>query len=170
MHKENLREAAAVTVIAISESSSCTVPTMRNSPKILLFALLAAVACTVAGAADAPAKAPLKEGWDRKQIKVFAYACTDGLLQPAVRDYKAAALADGVTLYKPFPEKEFRDSAFPMCLCISQRVAETWTMAEMEKKGMQRSKPMIDEALRGGRCKPAGMLGDIVKNRKENQP
>jgi hypothetical protein len=170
LHKENLREPAAVTVIAISKSPSCTVPTMRNSPKIRLFALLAAVACTIAGAADTPARAPLKEGWDRKQIKVFAYACTDGLLEPAVREYKAAALADGVTLYKPFPEKEFRDSAFPMCLCISQRVAETWSMKEMDTHVKERTRPMIDEALSGGRCKPDGMLGDILKKQKEAKP
>jgi hypothetical protein len=143
---------------------------MRNSPKTLLFALLAVVACTAAGAADAPAKAPLKAGWDKKQIKVFAYACTDGLMKPAARDYKAAALADGVSIHKPFPEKEFRDSAFPMCLCISQRVAETWTVAEIERRGLQYSRPMIDEALNGGRCKPEGMLGDVLKNRKGNQP
>ena len=63
------------------------------------------------------------------------------------RDYNAAALADGVTIHKPFPEQAFRDSAFPMCLCISERVAETWTVAEMGKQGLQRSRPMIDEAL-----------------------
>ena len=41
-----------------------------------------ALSCTAAMAADAPAKKPWKEGWDRKQVKVFAYACTDGLLEP----------------------------------------------------------------------------------------
>lgn len=142
---------------------------MLTVPKKLALALVVALSWTAA-AADAPAKtAPLKEGWDRKQIKVFAYACTDGLQTPAVRDYNAAALADGVTLHKPFPEKEFRESAFPMCLCISQRVAETWTLAEMQKEGLKRSRPMIDEALNGGRCKPDGMLGDILKKRQENR-
>ena len=114
-------------------------------------------------ATDAPAKKPWKEGWDRKQVKVFAYACSDGLLAPAVRDYNAAALADGVPNHKPFPDQAFRDSAFPMCLCISERVAETWTMAEIGKNALQSARPMIDEALSGGRCKPDGLLGDILK-------
>jgi hypothetical protein len=139
---------------------------MRNLPKISAMALLMALSWSAAMAADAPAKKPWKEGWDRKQVKVFAYACTDGLLAPAVRDYNAAALADGVTLHKPFPEQAFRDSAFPMCLCISERVAETWTVAEMGKQGLQRARPYIDEALAGGRCKPDGMLGDILKKQK----
>lgn len=125
------------------------------------------LSCGPAICADTPAKKPLKAGWNQKQIKVFAYACTDGLLKPAVRDYNAAALADGITLHKPFPEKEFRDSAFPMCLCISGRVAETWSLAEVNKQGIQRARPYIDEALAGGRCKPDGMLGDILKKRKD---
>ena len=124
---------------------------------------------TLATAADAPAKKPWKEGWDRKQVKVFAYACTDNLVGSAARDYRAAALADGVTIHKPFPEQAFRDSVFPMCLCVSERVAETWTMAEMENQVLQRSRPMIDEALAGGRCKPDGMLGDIIKKREEKK-
>jgi len=140
---------------------------MANPSKILALALATVLFCTAAVAADKPAEKPLKEGWDRKQIKVFAYACTDGLLQPAIRDYNAAALADGVAMHKPFPEQAFRDSAFPMCLCISERVAQTWTVPEMEKMGMQSARPFIDEALAGGRCKPAGMLGDILKKQKE---
>jgi hypothetical protein len=128
--------------------------------------LAAVLSCSAAVAADAPAKKPMKEGWNKKQVKVFAYACTDGLQQPAVRDYNAAALADGVTLHKPFPEKEFRDSAFPMCLCISERVAQTWALADVNKQAMQRAKPYIDEALAGGQCKPGGMLGDILEKRK----
>ena len=127
-----------------------------------------ALSCT-AMAADAPAKKPWKEGWNRKQVKVFAYACTDGLLEPAARDYHAAALRDGVTMHKPFPEQAFRDSAFPMCLCIAERVAETWTLAEVETQGLKRTQPMIDAALNGGRCKPDGLLGDILKQRKETK-
>jgi hypothetical protein len=167
-HNENLGDAIAVTVIAFWRRRCGTVPTMAKPSKILGITLALMLCATVAVAADAPAKKPWKDGWDQKQIKVFAYACTDGLLQPAVRDYNAAAQSDGVKLHKPFPEKQFRDSAFPMCLCISEWVAETWTVAEVEKKGTRRSGAMIDEALNGGRCAPDGLLGDILKKRKAN--
>ena len=139
---------------------------MRNLSKFSALALSMALSCTGL-AADAPAKPSWKEGWDRKQIKVYAYACTDGLLAPAVRDYNAAAQASGVAMHKPFPEQQFRDSAFPMCLCISERIAQTWTLAEMKKDAKKSARPMIDEALNGGRCKPQGLLGDIVRKNSE---
>jgi hypothetical protein len=117
-----------------------------------------------------PSEVALKAGWDRKQIKVFAYACGDALFDHASRDYLAAARKDGVNDPKPFPEKEFRDSAFPMCLCISQRVAETWPLVDVQNSALQKAQGFIDDALHGGRCKPAGMLGDILRNRKDYKP
>jgi hypothetical protein len=142
---------------------------MRNLPKILGSALAVALSCSAAMPADEPGQQSWKAGWDRKQIKVFAYACTDGLVESATSDYNAAARASGVTIHKPFPEQAFRDSAFPMCLCVSERVAATWTLAEMEKLGMKSTKPMIDEALSGGQCKPGGMLGDIIEKRQKGK-
>lgn len=141
---------------------------MAKPSKILGLALATALWCAAAMAADAPAKKAFKEGWNQKQVKVFAYACTDGLLAPTVRDYNAAALADGITMHKPFPEQKFRDSAFPMCQCIAERVAETWPLAEVNKQSMQRARPYIDEALAGGRCKPGGMLGEILDKQKNS--
>jgi hypothetical protein len=142
---------------------------MRNRSRISVLVLAMALSCTAAMAADAPAKKPWKEGWDRKTVKVFAYACTDGLVGPAARNYNAAAPVDKVTVRKPFPEQEFRDSAFPMCLCISDRVAQTWTVAEVGTKGLQRAQPMIDEALRGGQCKPDGLLGQVLQKHQESK-
>jgi hypothetical protein len=130
---------------------------------MLAVTLLSAMSCTREAA---PAlKDGMKAGWDRKQIKVYAYACTDGLLGPATRDYYAAAKKDGVVAPKQFPEQAFRDSAFPMCLCIAERVAETWTLAEMKTNSLQQAEGFVNDALQGGRCKPDGMLGDILKNR-----
>jgi len=141
---------------------------VQNPLKTLLLPVVAVLVCTAAIAADAPAKPKMKEGWDRKQVKVFAYACTDGLLEPTMRDYNAAAAASKVPMPKPFPEQAFRDSAFPMCLCIAERVAETWTLAEMGNNLLRRSRPMVDEALQGGRCKPDGMLGDVLKKKLQS--
>jgi hypothetical protein len=140
--------------------------TMPNLLKIPGAVLAMVLFCAAATAADKPAAPKMKEGWDRKQVKVFAYACTDGLLEPSVRDYNAAAKASGVPMPKPFPEQKFRDSAFPMCLCIAQRVAETWTLAEMGDNLLRHSQPMVEEALQGGRCKPDGLLGDILRKKK----
>jgi len=140
---------------------------MKSLLNMRVLALVALISCTAAIAADAPGKP--KTGWDGTRMKQFADACTERLLQSATLDYNAAARAQGVTLHKPFPKEAFRDSAFPMCLCISERVAQTWTFEEMDKSGMERSRPMIDEALGGGRCKPAGMLGEIRNRQKAGQ-
>lgn len=137
---------------------------------LLAISLLSAMSCTRKPAAVATPQSAMKEGWDRKQVKVFAYACTDGLLLPAARDYLAAAKKDGVEDPKPFPEQAFRDSAFPMCLCIAQRVAETWSMAEVKDNALARAQGYVNEALNGGQCKPEGLLGDVLKNRAGNRP
>jgi hypothetical protein len=137
---------------------------------LLALTLLSAMSCTRDAKPPATAEPRMKEGWDRKQVKVFAYACSDGLLDPAVRDYHAAAKKDGVDNPKPFPEQEFRDSAFPMCLCIAERVSQTWTMAEIENNALQKAQGFVNEALNGGQCKPDGLLGDILKNRAGNRP
>ncbi|MES1265564.1 MAG: hypothetical protein ABUU24_07925 [Variovorax sp.] len=155
-----------MTVIAISTKASCKVSRMRNLPKILAMAVASALSCTAAIGAE-PAKVPVKEGWDRQQISDFANACTDGLMNPAVIDYNRAARAKGVTLHKPFPKEAFRESAYPMCLCISVRVSETWTLKEIQQAGLSQAQPMINEALNGGRCKPDGMLGDIRKQKEQ---
>jgi len=142
---------------------------MKNRAKTPILALAADLSCGAAIGADTPAKNAVKEGWDRKQINEFANACSDSLLNQAVVDYNKAARADGVTLHKPFPKEAFRASAQPMCLCVSLRAAETWSLKEMEKGGLARTRPMIDEALSGGRCKPDGLLGEIARKQKASQ-
>jgi hypothetical protein len=42
-------------------------------------------------------------------------------------------------------------------------------MAEMKNQVLQRSKPLIDEALAGGRCKPDGLLGDVIKKSEKKK-
>ena len=136
---------------------------MPNLAKGLLLLVTSLFAGAAALPADAPPAKPLKAGWNRKQIKAFAYVCSDALMQPTVRDYDAAAKKSGAKNPPPFPEKRFTDSAFPMCLCISQRVAENFDLKELNgKDGIKKAQPYIEEALRGGICKPQGMLGEIL--------
>ncbi len=132
--------------------------------------LLAAVlACTSAVAADEPASGAQKKPWTEAELKAAADGCTEGILQPTLRDYKAAADAPGNKDPKPFPEKEFRDSVWPMCACIIRRAAEIMTVVEFAKDANQRSQPFIMEAMQGGRCKPEGMLGKILENARSKK-
>ncbi|HEU5136862.1 MAG TPA: hypothetical protein VFU13_17070 [Steroidobacteraceae bacterium] len=127
---------------------------------LVLFALLAHAGVV---AAAEPAPGALKEGWNEEQIETAAYSCTEGLLQPTLRDYKAAAAARGNTNPKPFPEQAFRESALPMCSCIVRRAAEIMTLAEFGNGANKKTDPLIQEAMEGGRCKPEGLLGDMIE-------
>ena len=134
----------------------CPMPKQRKWTPILAGILT----CTSALAA---------EGWTEAELKAAAEGCTEGILQPTLRDYKAAAAAHGNTSPKPFPEKEFRDSVWPMCSCIVRRAAEIMTVAEFAKGVNERSRPFIEEAMQGGRCKPEGMLGKLLESARSKK-
>jgi hypothetical protein len=116
--------------------------------------LVMLLACTSSVAAEKP--------WTEAELKTAADGCTEGILQPTLRDYKAAAAADGNKNPRPFPEKEFRDSVWPMCSCIVGRAAEIMTVAEFANGMNEKISAFITEAMQGGRCKPEGMLGKMI--------
>jgi hypothetical protein len=124
--------------------------------------LAAILACTSVVAADKP--------WTEAELKEAADGCTEGILQPARRDYKATAAARGNTNPKPFPEQEIRDSVWPMCTCIVRRVAEIMTVAEFAKGVNEKSNAFIMEAMQGGRCKPEGILGEMLEHARKSKP
>ena len=120
-------------------------------------------------AADAPfQEACFKAGWDRKQVKVFAYACTDGLLQPTVRDYNAAALNDGVDGAQAVSRAGVPRFGVPdVPVHLGARGPNLDHGRDRERAPADARRPFINEALNGGRCKPDGMLGDILKKHKD---
>jgi len=134
-----------------------------------MLVLIATLACAGAVTAAEPAPGAQKAGWTDDELNVAAYSCTEGLLQPTLRDYKAAAAARGNPLPKPFPEKEFRESAWPMCLCIVRRAAEIMTVAEFANGQNEKTDPFIKEAMQGGRCKPEGLLGQMIEDARKKQ-
>lgn len=105
---------------------------------------------------------PLKDGWSDAQVTQFTEGCIAGILVPARRDYAARAAAAGDASSRPFPEEALRASIAPMCSCIALRIANTWAFAEFSANPRELSKPLIEESLAGGQCKPGGMLGDIL--------
>jgi hypothetical protein len=123
--------------------------------------LAAMLACTRVVAADKP--------WTEAELKEAADGCSEGILQPARRDYKSTAAARGDTNPKPFPEQEIRDSVWPMCACIVRRVAEIMTVAEFANGVNERSNSFIMEAMQGGRCKPEGMLGEMLEKARNKK-
>ena len=93
--------------------------------------------------------------------------CTAAILTPAKRDYAAAAAKANIPSPQPFPEAEFLESVEPMCACIARRVAETKPLDAIQREGTGFAQPFIEEALSGGRCRPQGLLGRMLFDRKK---
>jgi hypothetical protein len=132
--------------------------------------LMALSICAATVRADEPKPAELRPGWKDDDLKAFTAACADAIVKPAIQAYQERVTASGRTDAKPFPEKELRESVSPMCECISRRLAEKWTMAELTNAALERAKPFVEEALGGGQCKPGGLLGEMLEHAKETKP
>lgn len=123
-------------------------------------ALGIALAC---GSGAAQAQSGLQAGWTEQSMTAFAQGCADAIVEPARRDYEAAARQAGNRASKPFPADAVRDSVQPMCQCIGRRVAGRWPLAEAESLGWSAVMPLIQEALGGGQCKPEGILAKMFE-------
>lgn len=118
--------------------------------------LLLVIGCVLASPALAGAAG---SNWSDAQMTVFTAGCTMSILIPAKRDYAAAAAKVGNTNPTPFPEAQFRASVEPMCRCLGGRLAEaspTGTPSEAQMRSV------LHEAFTGGRCKPTGLLGQML--------
>jgi hypothetical protein len=130
----------------------------------MVFAVVAGNAAA-ADRLSEPNSLPTKEGWSDARIAEFSRGCTEGILAPARRDYFARAAAVGDLKPKPFPETEVRASVAPMCSCLTLRFAQTWTFDDFLKNQEALSQPLIKEAMRGGQCKPGGILGAALEKK-----
>lgn len=117
--------------------------------------------CYEALSADTSQAKSLKPGWSESVLLVFTSGCTEAMVLPAKQQYVMAAAQAGNASPIPFPEEQFRASADPMCACLLRRFAETWDVSEAAAN-VQAMKPMLDEAMSGGRCKPEGILGLLI--------
>jgi hypothetical protein len=113
------------------------------------------------------AHAQLQTGWSERELQLFAAGCEEAVVNPAKLDFaKAAAKAgDGKAV---FPEKELRSSVKPMCACFAQRIATTWNLRDWELNDSAGTylAQMIEEAFAGGRCKPEGLLSEVLSRAK----
>jgi hypothetical protein len=124
--------------------------------------LLPVVACLFALVGPhATAADDLKAGWSEAELSAFASGCVMAIMIPAKKDFEARAAQAG----KPaaFPEEALRKSVEPMCSCLGRRIAESWSFAEFSKNSQALAERFVTEAMTGGRCKPEGLLGDVLE-------
>jgi len=109
----------------------------------------------------AASKSQLKEGWSETDITAMADACVPGALEPARRDFQAAAKARGSN--EQFPEAELAVGVKAMCACLAKRVGASYARADFQANRQAIVKKMNDEAIAGGACKPEGALGEAMQ-------
>jgi hypothetical protein len=108
----------------------------------------------------------LKQGWSKDAVASSAQGCVQVIIVPTRRDYIAAAERAGNANVKPFPEAELRGSVEPMCGCISRRLATTYTW-DQAYNSPQLAQPFVEDALAGGECAPEGLLGELLKKKRQ---
>ncbi len=118
-------------------------------------------------ALGADSDSELKLGWTKQALAEHSQGCVEGIVEPARRDYFARAAQVGNSNPRPFPEKELRASAEPMCRCISRRIAVTYSYTQSIQEP-QLAMPFIEEALSGGECAPEGLLGEVMKRKQRS--
>lgn len=126
---------------------------------------IAGVVLTIAATgamAQARPQPTFMAGWTDAHLAAFTAECTESIVVPARTDYAAAAARAGNANPKPFPEDDLRASVTPMCGCLAVRVAETWALDGAMADNLDKSAPFVREALAGGRCKPGGLLGEML--------
>lgn len=107
-----------------------------------------------------------ESAWPEAERSAFVSGCALGIIVPAKRDYAAAAESAGNANPKPFPEDQLRASVEPMCGCLADRMADNGMSYLGSLNEPDAVTPMIQEAMAGGRCKPGGILGQILSQKR----
>jgi len=109
------------------------------------------------GAKPAPAAtgAPMKAGWDAREIDAAADACSKPILADARKFFDAES--------KFFPEAQIVPPVDRFCTCVTRRIASTWTYAEYSKNPGGLQGRIAGEAFKGGPCKPDGLYAEMLR-------
>lgn len=118
------------------------------------------VVTKVEGAKPAPAAArgggaPMKEGWDPREVDATADACSKPILADARKFFDTES--------KFFPEAQIVPPVDRFCTCATRRIASTWTHAEYEKNPAGLQGRIAGEAMKGGPCKPDGLYAEMLR-------
>jgi hypothetical protein len=113
------------------------------------------------------AHAQLQAGWSEHELQLFSAGCEEAIVTPAKADFASAAAKAGDDK-AVFPEKELRSSVKEMCACFARRIATAWTIRDWELNDGTGTylAQLIEEAFAGGRCKPEGLLSEILSRAK----
>lgn len=107
-----------------------------------------------------------ESAWPESERSAFVSGCAFGIIAPAKRDFAAAAEKAGNANPKQFPEDQLRASVEPMCGCLADRMADEGITYHDTSNRPDALVPFIEEAMSGGRCKPGGLLGELLSQKR----
>lgn len=139
----------------------------KHISHLAIIATLFSIAPAYATGSDQ--RLPLKEGWNEQTLASFTNGCVLAILNPARQGYYARAAQRGDSNPKPFPEIEISQSVKPMCACIGMRIAQTADLQEVELHQDTLAKPFIEDAMKGGQCKPGGILASAFEKKSSDK-
>ena len=100
------------------------------------------------------------KGWDPVDVERMRSGCVSQAMTDARTAYERDA--KGKIAVAPFPVSDFRASVEPYCACLVVRVASAVLPKDVREKGAATLAQFSGEALRGGHCKPTGIMADTL--------
>ena len=121
--------------------------------RILLFSLIISTVNTSALA--------YQDGWTATNIMDMTDSCVASIIDPVRQGLSKKMQSQGKDP-SGVSEDMFKPSLTDLCACITFRAAGTY---EYEKviADPRLTQGFMTEAIRGGECKPAGLLGKIIQ-------
>ena len=100
-------------------------------------------------------------GWDKKGVDEYIKGCTYGMLDDVKKDFIAREIDYG-NPNPIFPEDEFKSPITEFCSCIAKRASVSIEIKKLQKDP-NLIKPIVSEAMAGGRCKPTGAYEEMYE-------
>jgi len=97
--------------------------------------------------------------WNETTSDAYMKGCVASMLDPIKKEYMERVIENG-NPNALFPEEIIKPSITEFCSCITKRASESLEFKKLVKDP-DLIKPLVAEAMTGGRCKPTGILGKI---------
>jgi hypothetical protein len=104
-------------------------------------------------------------GWTRDRINSYNTYCTETMINAARGSYMQKAHSHGQD-GSDFPEAMMLEAFTGMCHCMTDRASKIWPYDQFMGDSMRYIEPLSNEAMAGGQCKPEGLLGQIIAEKK----
>lgn len=105
--------------------------------------------------------AAYQEGWTAENILDMTDRCVSGIMDPIRQGFEKNMKSRGKASVH-FPEEQYKPPVSDLCTCITLRAANSEPYENVQKDP-EITRSYMTEAIKGGECKPGGILGNIMQ-------